>query len=57
MIPKCEPMPAKALVVLDPDRNLPLSLGRQPGIIIRTTEEELQLDIKHCFNIIYSFTE
>ena len=45
MIPKCEPMPAKALVVLDPDRNLPLSLGRQPGIIIRTTEEELLLDI------------
>eukprot|EP00980_Cylindrotheca_fusiformis_P017288 scaffold5347_cov130-Cylindrotheca_fusiformis.AAC.10 len=45
MIPRCEPMPAKALVVLDPENNLPPLFQQQPGVVVRNTVEELQLDI------------
>ncbi|CAJ1949101.1 unnamed protein product [Cylindrotheca closterium] len=45
MVPKCEPMPAKALVVLDPNGDLPQSFGQQPGVVVRKSVDELQLDI------------
>lgn len=45
MIPKCEPMPAKALVVLDPAEDLPPSFADQPGVVVRKTPNELQMDI------------
>jgi mannitol-1-phosphate/altronate dehydrogenase len=45
MIPKCEPMPVKALVLLDPEENLPPSVAHQPGVVVRKTPGELQMDI------------
>ncbi|KAL3919523.1 MAG: hypothetical protein SGILL_003712 [Bacillariaceae sp.] len=47
MIPLCEPTPSKALVLLDKDGDLPLAeaLQQQPGVVIRTTNEQLQTDI------------
>jgi mannitol-1-phosphate/altronate dehydrogenase len=47
MVPRCEPTPAKALVILDPQGNLPQStyLSKQPGMVIRSTSEELNIDI------------
>jgi mannitol-1-phosphate/altronate dehydrogenase len=49
MIPKCEPVPKKALVVLDSDNDLPTSLTtldpNQYGVVIRTTSAQLQGDI------------
>ena len=45
LIPRCEPTPAKALVVLDAGKNLPPSFSQQPGIVVRATPQELQKDI------------
>jgi hypothetical protein len=44
-IPKSEPMPTKALVVLDENQDLPSSFGKQAGVVIRSTKDELQMDI------------
>ena len=45
MIPKCEPTPMKALVVLDIHGDLPEALSKQPGVIVRSTAKQLQADI------------
>lgn len=45
MVPKCEPTPAKALVVLDPHHDLPSAFMKQPGVVVRTTPEQLEADI------------
>jgi mannitol-1-phosphate/altronate dehydrogenase len=47
MIPRAEPLPAKALVLLDIHQDLPLSLSKNsiPGVVIRSTPNELETDI------------
>jgi len=45
MVPKCEPMPAKALVILDPSGDLPELFGKQQGVVVRSSVGHLQLDI------------
>ena len=45
MIPRCEPQPSKALVVLDPGQDLPPSFKDQPGVVVRNTEQQLDTDI------------
>lgn len=45
MVPKCEPTPAKALVVMDPDQDLPAAFTQQPGVVVRSTAEQLEADI------------
>ncbi|KAL3937889.1 MAG: hypothetical protein SGBAC_007087 [Bacillariaceae sp.] len=45
MVPNCEPMPAKALVVLDTNGDLPPAIGQQPGVMVRKHVEQLKLDI------------
>jgi hypothetical protein len=45
MVPRCEPTPAKALVVLDPDQDLPPAFTMQPGVVVRNTDEQLEADI------------
>jgi hypothetical protein len=45
MVPRCEPTPMKALVLLDPDNNLPPSLSHQPGVVVRSTREQLETDM------------
>ena len=48
MIPRCEPIPMKALVILDADRNLPDSIHQLPkdlGVVVRSTPQQLQADI------------
>lgn len=47
MVPKCEPLPSKALVILDPEHGLPESLAALTnlGIVVRSKSEQLQADI------------
>lgn len=48
MIPRCEPVPAKALVILDEDNDLPESIVNLPskfGVVVRRTPKALQADI------------
>lgn len=46
MVPSCEPMPKKALVILDPSGSLPpRRLGKQDGVVIRSTKDAFALDI------------
>jgi hypothetical protein len=47
MVPKCEPIPAKALVLLDENGDLARSsqFQKHPGVKIRTTKEQLDTDI------------
>jgi hypothetical protein len=47
LVPRCEPTPAKALVILDPQEDLPKSdsFSNQPGVVIRSTQEQLSIDI------------
>ena len=45
MVPRCEPTPQKALVVLDAGGDLPPKLSQQPGIMVRSTLADLQNDI------------
>ena len=47
LVPRCEPTPAKALVILDPNSDLPKSnsMSKQPGVVIRSTPEQLNVDI------------
>lgn len=52
MVPMCEPLPAKALVICDDEKNLPqpilqnqAMLKRDFGVVIRSTACELQNDI------------
>ena len=48
MVPRCEPVPAKALVILDPHSDLPsgfASLDKKFGVVLRSSIEQLQADI------------
>lgn len=53
MVPRCEPTPAKALVICDPNNDLPRSssspeksaLAEQKGVVVRSSLQELQIDI------------
>lgn len=48
MVPRCEPVPAKALVILDTDHDLPENITRLPskyGVLVRFTPRQLQADI------------
>lgn len=50
MVPRCEPIPAKTLVLLDPQNDLPsgtaeIPFSKQPGVVVRTTPEQLDTDI------------
>jgi len=45
MVPRCEPSPAKALVVLDALNDLPPALQGQPGVVVRSTRQQLETDI------------
>jgi hypothetical protein len=48
MVPRCEPVPAKALVILDPHSDLPsgfASLDPQYGVVLRSTPPQLQADL------------
>lgn len=45
MVPRCEPLPAKALVICDPQGKVPVALAQQPGVICRSTSQQLDLDI------------
>jgi len=48
MVPRCEPVPIKALVILDTHGNLPLSMQKLPaelGVVVRPTAQQLQADI------------
>jgi hypothetical protein len=45
MVPRCEPTPAKALVVCDPDQDLPEGFAEQPGVVVRHTAQQLRTDI------------
>ena len=48
MVPRCEPVPMKALVILDTDGNLPESILKLPnhlGVVVRSTPHQLQADI------------
>ena len=48
MVPRCEPLPQKALVVLDPHDDLPPSLRTlesSHGVVVRKTQKQLDGDI------------
>jgi hypothetical protein len=45
MVPLCEPIPAKALVLLDPQQDLPSGMKAQPGVVVRNAAEQLETDI------------
>ncbi|KAG7340168.1 hypothetical protein IV203_037250 [Nitzschia inconspicua] len=45
MVPRCEPVPKKSLVLLDPDSNLPPTLSQQPGVVIRSRQSQLETDV------------
>lgn len=48
MVPRCEPVPAKALVILDPNSDLPsgfASLDPKYGVVLRSTPQQLHADI------------
>ena len=45
MVPKCEPIPKKALVVLDEHQDLPEKLSQQPGVVLRSEAKQLNADI------------
>lgn len=48
MVPRCEPTPAKALVILDIHDNLPPAFRKLPkdfGVVVRSTAAQLQGDI------------
>jgi hypothetical protein len=48
MVPRCEPVPAKALVILDPNSELPsgfASLDPKYGVVLRSTPQQLKADI------------
>jgi hypothetical protein len=45
MVPRCEPIPAKALVILDPHNNLPPSLSHQSGVVVRNAQQQLETDV------------
>jgi hypothetical protein len=47
MVPQCEPLPAKALVICDEFSVVPSSLAQQqqPGVICRSTRAQLELDL------------
>jgi mannitol-1-phosphate/altronate dehydrogenase len=44
-VPRAEPLPAKALVVLDENSNLPPSFGIAKGVVVRSTAQQLEADI------------
>ncbi|KAL3923926.1 MAG: hypothetical protein SGILL_001360 [Bacillariaceae sp.] len=44
-VPRCEPMPMKALVLLDLNDALPPRLKDQTGVIVRKSERQLEKDI------------
>jgi hypothetical protein len=45
MVPKCEPTPKKAMVILDPTGTLPSRLSEQDGVIIRTSQRDFDFDV------------
>jgi len=48
MVPRCEPVPAKALVILDEHHDLPEQMYTLPaslGVVIRSTPQQLEADI------------
>lgn len=47
LIPRCEPLPNKALVILDINQRLPEAIGTLThlGVVVRSTPEELDADI------------
>jgi mannitol-1-phosphate/altronate dehydrogenase len=45
LVPRCEPIPAKALVLLDPNQDLPPGIDKQPGVVVRTTRAQLETDL------------
>jgi hypothetical protein len=45
IVPRCEPLPKKALVVLDADSDLPPTLKDQPGVLIRRSREQMDTDV------------
>jgi mannitol-1-phosphate/altronate dehydrogenase len=49
LVPQAEPVPAKALVLLDMDNHLPMSLTKLSvklyGVVIRRTPDELETDV------------
>lgn len=44
MVPRCEPMPKKALILLDAHCDLTPKFKNIPGVIVRTTSDELETD-------------
>ena len=52
LIPLCEPLPAKALVICDPEHDLPLwmtattTVQQEYGVKIRHSQKELEMDMK-----------
>lgn len=49
MVPRCEPVPAKALVILDPNLDLPSGFAKldpkKYGVVLRSTPQQLQTDL------------
>jgi mannitol-1-phosphate/altronate dehydrogenase len=45
MVPRAEPLPAKALVVLDVDKVLPSTFGTVLGVVVRSSRTQLDADI------------
>jgi len=45
MVPKCEPLPSKALVILDKDGDLPFPGNKKLGVVIRSSQKQLDGDI------------
>ncbi|KAI2495607.1 hypothetical protein MHU86_18924 [Fragilaria crotonensis] len=46
-VPRAEPLPAKALVILDPHNNLPTAFRetKLEGVVVRSTREQLDADL------------
>ena len=45
MVPRCEPLPDKALVVFDEHGVMPSALLQHPGVVCRSKREQFELDI------------
>ena len=45
-VPRAEPLPAKALVIEDPQGALPAQMGSVPGVVVRTAAGQLQIDVQ-----------
>jgi hypothetical protein len=48
MVPKAEPVPAKALVILDSEGDLPVAFHKMKeshGVVVRSTRAELEIDL------------